>query len=114
MMHYFIHNHNTIGTKLSAIAGNGVGYKYRGTFLYSVDASRNETLENIGCDEGRIVVTYSSTGVPTYKDYWMVKDHLGSVRAVYDLSTTGTIDSRKKELSGETVPGVPENRERKN
>lgn len=99
MMHYFIHNHNTFGTKLSARAGNGVGYKYRGNFLYAVDASGNETLESIGCDEGRIVVTYSSTGVPSYKDYWQVKDHLGSVRAVYDLSTTGTIDSKKKELS---------------
>lgn len=99
MMHYFIHNHNTFGTKLSARAGNGVGYKYRGNFLYAVDASGNETLESIGCDEGRVVVTYSSTGVPTYKDYWQVKDHLGSVRAVYDLSTTGTIDSREKELS---------------
>ena len=87
------------GTKLSAVSGNGVGYKYRGNFLYSVDASGNETLESIGCDEGRVVVTYSSTGVPTYKDYWQVKDHLGSVRAVYDLSTTGTIDSKKKELS---------------
>ena len=41
----------------------------------------------------------SNTGTPSYKDYWQVKDHLGSVRAVYDLSTTGTIDSKKKELS---------------
>ena len=89
----------TDGTKLSALSGNGVGYKYRGNFLYAVDASGNETLESIGCDEGRVVVTYSNTGVPTYKDYWQVKDHLGSVRAVYDLSTTGTIDSKKKELS---------------
>ena len=46
MMHYFIHNHNTFGTKLSARAGNGVGYKYRGNFLYAVDASGNETLES--------------------------------------------------------------------
>lgn len=89
----------TDGTKLSALSGNGVGYKYRGNFLYSVDASGSEALESIGCDEGRIVITYSSTGVPSYKDYWQVKDHLGSVRAVYDLSTTGTIDSKKKELS---------------
>ena len=36
MMHYFIHNHNTFGTKLSA----------RGNFLYAVDASGNETLES--------------------------------------------------------------------
>ena len=41
----------------------------------------------------------SNTGTPSYKDYWQVKDHLGSVRAVYDISTTGTIDSKKKELS---------------
>lgn len=87
------------GTKLSALAGNGVGYKYRGNFLYSVDSSGNEKLESIGCDEGRVVVSYSNTGVPTYKDYWMVKDHLGSVRAVYDLSTAGMINSKKKELS---------------
>lgn len=38
-------------------------------------------------------------GVIVYKFYWQVKDHLGSVRAVYDISTTGTIDSKKKELS---------------
>ncbi len=36
------------GSKLSALAGSGAGYKYRGSFVYSVDASGNEKLERGG------------------------------------------------------------------
>ena len=39
------------GSKLSALAGSGAGYKYRGSFVYSVDASGNEKLESVACDE---------------------------------------------------------------
>ena len=34
------------GSKLSALAGSGAGYKYRGSFVYSVDALGNEKLES--------------------------------------------------------------------
>lgn len=87
------------GSKVSALSGSGAGYKYRGNFLYVVDASGNEQLESIGCDESRIVVIYSNAGVPSYKDYWPVKDHLGSVRTVMDLTTPGNVASKKKEQS---------------
>jgi len=32
------------------LAGSGAGYKYRGSFVYSVDALGNEKLESVACD----------------------------------------------------------------
>ena len=74
------------GTKVSALAGSGAGYKYRGSFVYAVDVLGNETLESVACDEGRITVTYDNMGTPSYRDDWHVKDHLGSVRVVMDIT----------------------------
>ena len=65
------------GSKLSALAGSGAGYKYRGSFVYSVDSSGNERLESVACDEGRISVTYSGSGAASYRDDWHVRDYLG-------------------------------------
>ena len=76
------------GTKVSALAGSGAGYKYRGSFVYAVDVLGNETLESVACDEGRITVTYDNMGTPSYRDDWHVKDHLGSVRVVMDITST--------------------------
>ena len=38
------------GSKLSALAGSGAGYKYRSSFVYSVDALGNEKLESVAYD----------------------------------------------------------------
>ena len=40
-------------------------------------------------DEGRIVVT-SSGSTLSYNDHWFVRDHLGSVRAVVDITSYST------------------------
>ncbi len=40
-------------TNLLTLPGSGAGYKYRGSFVYSVDASGNERLESVACDEGQ-------------------------------------------------------------
>ena len=74
------------GTKVSALAGNGSGYKYRGSFVYSVNSGGTETLESIACDEGRITVSYSGSGTASYRDDIHFRDHLGSTRMVMDIT----------------------------
>jgi len=74
------------GSKLSALAGSGAGYKYRGSFVYSVDSSGNERLESVACDEGRITVRYSAIGSVSYYDKVLFRDHLGSTRMVMDIT----------------------------
>ncbi len=78
------------GSKLSALAGSGAGYKYRGSFVYSVDASGNEKLESVACDEGRISVTYNSSGAASYRDDWHVRDYLGNTRLVVNITSAST------------------------
>ena len=78
------------GSKLSALAGSGAGYKYRGSFVYSVDSSGNEKLESVACDEGRISVTYNSSGTASYRDDWHVRDYLGNTRLVVNITSAST------------------------
>ena len=78
------------GSKLSALAGSGAGYKYRGSFVYSVDASGNERLESVACDEGKISVTYSGSGTASYRDDWHVRDYLGNTRLVVNITSAST------------------------
>ena len=78
------------GTKVSAYdSSSGAGLHYRGSFVFTSDASGNEVLSSVTHDEGRIVVT-SSGSTLTYKDHWFVRDHLGSVRTVIDITSAGT------------------------
>ena len=78
------------GSKLSALAGSGAGHKYRGSFVYSVDSSGNEKLESVACDEGRLSVTYNSSGAVSYRDDWHVRDYLGNTRLVVNITSTST------------------------
>ena len=78
------------GSKLSALAGSGAGYKYRGSFVYSVDSSGNEKLESVACDEGRISVTYNSSGAASYRDDWHVRDYLSNTRLVVNITSAST------------------------
>ena len=78
------------GSKLSSLAGSGAGYKYRGSFVYSVDALGNEKLESVACDEGRISVTYSGSGTASYRDDWHVRDYLGNTRLVVNITSAST------------------------
>lgn len=71
---------------MSALAGNGSGYKYRGSFVYSVSFGGTETLESIACNEGRITVSYSAGESVSYYDQVYFRDHLGSTRMVMDIT----------------------------
>ncbi len=66
----------TISQTEPKFPGSGAGYKYRGSFVYSVDSSENEKLESVACDEGRLSVTYSGSGTASYRDDWHVRDYL--------------------------------------
>ena len=58
------------------------------SFVPTSDASNNEVLSSVTHDEGRIVVS-SSGSTLSYKDHWFVRDHLGSVRTVVDITSAG-------------------------
>ena len=71
------------GTKVSARILGGEGLRYSGSFVYAVSADGSETLESVGWDEGRMIVGSDGT---VGQDQWFVRDHLGNVRSVIDLS----------------------------
>ena len=75
------------GTKVSAIRSDGSGKRYVGSMVYSVPASGDgsEVFESASWDEGRVGFTKSGTTY-TLTDLWFVKDHLGNVRTVVDVS----------------------------
>ncbi|MBR5397225.1 MAG: hypothetical protein IK145_05170 [Bacteroidales bacterium] len=75
------------GTKVSAVKSDGSGKRYVGSMVYSVPASGggSETFESASWDEGRIGFTKSGSTY-TLTDLWFVKDHLGDVRTMVDVS----------------------------
>ena len=85
------YNYLADGTKLAVRDGDGYGYAYRGSFVYRTLPNGGEYLESIAHDEGRIIAVTSSTGTSTqFIDTWHVKDYLGSVRAVLDITKDTT------------------------
>ena len=81
------------GTKLSMRNEQNDGLSYRGSFVYKVDGTAGSTgitekLESIAHDEGRFLALPASTGATTtqFIDTWHVRDHLGSVRTVLDIT----------------------------
>ena len=72
---------------MSAVKSDGSGKRYVGSMVYSVLASGggSETFESASWDEGRIGFTKSGSTY-TLTDLWFVKDHLGNVRSVVDVS----------------------------
>ena len=77
------------GTKVSAIKSEGSGKRYVGSMVYSVPASGggSEVFESASWDEGRVGFTKSGNSY-TLADHWFVKDHLGNVRSVVDISSS--------------------------
>lgn len=81
------------GTKLSVRDAQNDGLSYRGSFVYLADGTSSSTavtekLESIAHDEGRFVALSASAGATTtqFIDTWHVRDHLGSVRTVLDIT----------------------------
>ncbi len=73
------------GTKVRTSSALGQGRLYKGSFVYSVSPTGTQ-LESISHDEGRILAAEGASGTE-FIDTWHVRDYLGSVRAVYDIST---------------------------
>ncbi len=73
------------GTKVRTSSALGQGRLYKGSFVYSVSPTSTQ-LESISHDEGRILAAEGASGTE-FIDTWHVRDYLGSVRAVYDIST---------------------------
>ena len=73
------------GTKVRTSSALGQGRLYKGSFVYSVSPTGTH-LESISHDEGRILVAAGASGTE-FIDTWHVRDYLGSVRAIYDIST---------------------------
>lgn len=73
------------GTKVKTIMSDGRALEYRGGFVYSVSADGSRALESIASPVGRIVAWGSDSG-RTFRDLWFVRDRLGSVRAVVDIT----------------------------
>ena len=73
------------GTKVRTSSALGQGRLYKGSFVYSVSPTGTH-LESISHDEGRILAAEGASDTE-FIDTWHVRDYLGSVRAVYDIST---------------------------
>ena len=81
------------GTKLSVRDAQNDSLSYRGSFVYTVDGTAGSTgvtekLESIAHDEGRFVALSASAGATTtqFIDTWHIRDYLGSVRTVLDIT----------------------------
>ena len=76
------------GTKVSVRDAGASGLAYRGSFVFRLSEYGAESLESISYQEGRLLATSSVDGGATteFIDTWHVTDHLGSVRAVVDIS----------------------------
>lgn len=76
------------GTKLRTRDNWQIGFNYRGSFVYELLDDGTERLDNIGYDEGLIIgTTRDNNSFHTqFFDTWHVKDHLGNIRAVIDIS----------------------------
>ena len=64
------------GNKYSVSDANGNGYRYRGSFVYNISSTGEETLESVGYDEGRLIATYPSSTTTQFIDTWHVRDYL--------------------------------------
>ena len=72
------------GTRVMTSSADGSGRAYRGSFVYSISGPV-QTIESIAHDEGRFLAVQGASGTE-FIDTWHVRDYLGSVRAVYDIT----------------------------
>ena len=73
------------GTKVLTQDGSGNGRVYRGCFVYNLTSLGVAGVESIAHDEGRFLAVQGASGTE-FIDTWHVRDYLGSVRAVYDIT----------------------------
>ena len=63
--------------------------KYRGSFVFRTGTDGRTELEGIAYDGGRLMAENHDGETVRLRDLWHVRDHLGSVRAVVDISEDG-------------------------
>lgn len=76
------------GTKACGQDSDGDGHRYAGSFSHETDCGEDTGCFSVAWDEGRTYVSYSGA----VSDRWFVRDHLGNVRAVVDLSAPANAD----------------------
>ena len=88
------------GTKLCAVDGNGDGYQYRGSMIYSQTADQSGAVSlALDCAMtagGRIVRVNgadSAGGTASFRVLHYLRDHLGSVRAIVDGDSGDVIEA---------------------
>ncbi len=74
------------GTRTETRMSDGTSIKYRGSFVFRTGADGRTVLESIAYDGGRLVAENRGGETVRLRDLWHVRDHLGSVRAVVDIS----------------------------
>ena len=77
------------GTRTETKMSDGTSLKYRGNFVFRTGADGRTELEGIAYDGGRLVAENHDGETVRLRDLWHVRDHLGSVRAVVDISEDG-------------------------
>lgn len=76
------------GTKESVIAAGKGRWLYRGKFVYKVLSNNQLVLESGEHDHGRFIAKAEVAYCDEFLDTWHVRDYLGSIRAVYDITET--------------------------
>jgi len=87
------------GTKTSLGSWTGVSDRYCGSFVFHRPQFNTDyDLSSIAWDEGRVFFEKNSDGTLTRKDALMVRDHLGNVRSILNLSVPAGTEASVKEL----------------
>ena len=73
------------GTKVASLGSDESGLVYRGRFVYRRASDGAQSVESVAHDEGRMLAVQGASGTE-FIDTWHVRDYLGSVRAVYDIT----------------------------
>ena len=79
------------GSRYRVYDASGNGYVYRGTFVYNLSPTGMERLESVGHDEGRFIALSPSAATTQFIDTWHVKDYLGNVRVVLDITNDTSV-----------------------
>ena len=78
--------HLADGTKTAVKLADGSSLVYRGRCVYKILTNGRLNLESVEHDHGRFVASNENTSITEFIDTWHVRDYLGSVRAVYDIT----------------------------
>ena len=88
------------GTKVAARIAGGDELQYRGSFVYRKEQGAFlPSFEAVDVPGGRVFVTGSGTGA-VWTPCAFVVDHLGSTRAIADLSAGTAVSPNRRKMTG--------------